>query len=112
MSSSSGAEGPGEDGVGDDPAQLDKESEKSGVEARLPVRPNGDSIAAIVAEEMQDATPMENGFRGRTFRDIHASRLDSEDGSVEASRKRAESPSGPLRSTPDDTPSVQVRKHV
>lgn len=109
MSSSSGTGPPGEDGVVDEPAQLDNVREDGKSNGQLNGTANGERIVELLEEEKAGAsTPIENGFRGPGYGNIDGSDQASEEGSLEIPRKRVESPSGSILSTPDDTPSVQV----
>lgn len=109
MSTSSGTSPPGEDGVGDEPAHLDNIRENRRSNGQLNGTSNGERLVELLEEEKAGAsTPIENGFRGRGYGNVEGSDQASEEGSLEIPRKRVESPSGSILSTPDDTPSVQV----
>src|SRR5438309_2161044 len=109
MSSSSGTGPPGEDGVGDEPAQLDSVHENGRSDGSLDGTAKREHIVELLEEEKAGAsTPLENGFRGQGYSNVQEPDQASEDGSLEIPSRRVESPSRSVLSTPDDTPSVQV----
>jgi hypothetical protein len=69
-----------------------------------------DRIVELLEEERTGAiTPIANGFSGKDYRTFQEPDEVSENGSVDPTPRRVESPSGSVLSNPDDSPSVQVQ---
>lgn len=98
-----------EDGLGDEPAKLKNAEEIIGNHEGSSGMPAGGRVVELLEEEMADTTtPVANGFRGKGYRNIQGQDEASDDGSVDETPRRAESPLGSVLSNPDDSPSVQV----
>jgi hypothetical protein len=96
-----------EDGQMDEPSQLESAEEVIGNHEATGEPSEGGRIVELLEEERTGAiTPVTNGFSGKAFQGPEDA---SEDGSVDQTPRRIDSPAGSVLSIPDDSPSVQVR---
>jgi hypothetical protein len=110
MSSSPETSPVAEGGQGDEPAQLETAEEVIGNHETSGKPSDGGRIVELLEEERTGAiTPITNGFSGKDYKAFQGPDEASEDGSVDQSPRRIDSPAGSVLSIPDDSPSVQVR---
>jgi hypothetical protein len=98
-----------EDGLGDEPTQLETAEGVIGNHETSAEAPEGRRVVELLEEERTGAlTPITNGFSGKDYRTFQAPDEASDDGSIDQAPCRVESPSGSVLSNPDDSLSVQV----
>jgi len=98
-----------EDGPGNEPAQLETAEEVIGNHEISAEPPEGGRVVELLEEERTGAlTPIANGFSGKDYRTFQGPDEASDNGSVDQTPRRVDSPSGSVLSNPDDSPSVQV----